>query len=250
MLARVSRSLDQADGLRRLFAPASPKRFVPLVSNPHVACGGVIIERLVAAFAELRAHTLIVDAADNAPLPREIARIDLAEAVEPLADHASYLAARDLPRRHVDARGSSGSLLQALADAAPQADIVLVHASASDLWRLFARRAARPVVIACDHPAAVTHAYAAIKLLALRARLMTHDLLLGAAAASPRAERIAMRIASCAESFLGATQRDWASIDPATDADAPPSQALRRLAHDALLLGDDEPLPADAPALN
>ena len=122
------RSLDQADGLRRLFAASTQTRFVPLVSNPHVAFGSVIIERLVAAFAQLRAHTLVVDAAENAPAPREIAQIDLGEAIEPLSRDASYLAAHGLPRRHVDARGSSATLLQALADAAPQADVVLIHA--------------------------------------------------------------------------------------------------------------------------
>lgn len=245
MAALRAPALDQADGLRRLFARTSPKRMVPLASNPHVAAGGMIIERLVAAFAELHAHTLIVDAAENAPLPREIATLDLAEAVEPLASHASYLAARELPRRHVDARGSSAAWLQSLTDAAPHADVVLVHAPASDLQRLFARRAVRPLVIASDQPAAVMHAYAAIKLLALRARLMTHDLLL--ASTATRAARIAAQIAGCAESFLGATQRDWAAID-ANDDNAP-TPALRRVAHDALLLGDDEPLAPAASAL-
>jgi flagellar biosynthesis protein FlhG len=244
---RAPAALDQAAGLRRLFAGATRTCFVPLVSNPHVAFGGVLIERLVAAFAELRAHTLVVDASEHAPLPLEIAQIDLAEAIEPLASHASYLAGRGLPRRHLDARGSSASLLDALADAAPHADVVLVHASASDLWRMFARHAVRPVVLACDRPAAVTHAYAAIKLLALRAALMTHDLLLGAAAASPRAERIAMQLAGCAEAFVGATQCDWASIDPAIAAGAPPSPALRRLARGALALTARE---QQAPALS
>jgi flagellar biosynthesis protein FlhG len=203
----------------------------------------MIIERLVAAFAEARAHTLVVDAAENAPPPREIATLDLGEAVEPLAPHASYLAARDLPRRHVDARGSSAAWLQALADAAPHADVVLVHAPACDLQRLFARRAVRPLVIASDRPAAVVHAYAAIKLLALRARLLTHDLLL--AAAAPRAARIAAQVARCAEAFLGGTQRDWAAID----GDDERATALRRIAHDALRPVDDEPPVSDAPAL-
>ena len=37
--------LDQADGLRRLFASARVC-IVPVVSNPNVAFGGVMLERL------------------------------------------------------------------------------------------------------------------------------------------------------------------------------------------------------------
>ena len=96
--------------------------------------------------------------------------------------------------------------------------MVLVHASASDLCRLFARHAAaegvRPLLLADDRPASVTHAYAAMKLLTQRAGLVVHDLLLGAAQQSPRAERIAMQLATCADDFLGAVLRDWVRIDP------------------------------------
>jgi flagellar biosynthesis protein FlhG len=35
----TSLPIDQAQGLRRLFAQ-SQVRFIPVVSNPHVACGG------------------------------------------------------------------------------------------------------------------------------------------------------------------------------------------------------------------
>lgn len=229
-------NFDQAAGLRRLFA-ASRARFVPLVSNPHVAFGGVLIERFVAALGELSAHVLVVDAAEGSPEPLEIARVELAAAVEPLAPHASYLAARGLPRRHVDASGSCAAFLHALVEAAPQADVVLLHAGASDLARVFGHRAVRPVVLAADRPTAVTHAYAGIKWLAQRAGILTHDLLLAAAEHSPRAGRIVQQLASCADLYLGAAQRDFAIVDPA-HADAAPSPALRRLARDALVTAD------------
>ena len=61
-----------------------------------------------------------------------------------------------------------------------------------------------------------------------------HDLLLSAAVASPRAERIAMQIATCADDFLGAVLRDWVQIDPATDAQDAPTAALRRWARETL----------------
>ena len=229
--------LDQADGLRRLFAHARVC-VVPVVSNPHVAFGGVMLERLCTAFAEHGKHTLVVDAAERAPLHAEMALLDLAECIEPLSARVSYLAARGLPLRFVDATGSMAGLLRAVHEAAPQCDVVLVHASAAELCRVFARTPAiesvRPLLLADDRPTSVTHAYAAMKLLSQRAGLVVHDLLLGAAPHSPRAERIAMQLATCADDFLGAVLRDWVQIDPACDATEPPTPELRRLVREQL----------------
>jgi len=240
--------LDQAHGLRRLFAQTGV-RLVPVVANPHVAFSGVMLERICSALASEGARTLVVDASDAAPAPGELAVMGLAECIEPLSPDMSYLAARSLPLRYVDTHGSTAPFLQAVADAAPQCDIVLVHAGASELSRLFARQTlvaqVRPMLLADDHPASVTHAYAAMKLLALRARLMVFHLVLGAATASPRAPRIAEQLAICADSFLGALLQDWALVDPASHADEEPRAALQRLARAML-----QPAPAagSAPA--
>jgi flagellar biosynthesis protein FlhG len=225
--------LDQADGLRRLFAHARV-RFVPVVSNPHVAFGGVLLERLCAAFGEHGKHTLVVDAAERSPAHAEMATLELRECIEPLSPQVSYLAARGLPIKFVDTHGSTASFMQVAADAAPYADVVLVHAPAGELCRMFARSEARPLLLADDRPASVTHAYACMKLLTQRAGLVVHDLLLSAASASPRAERIAMQIATCADDFLGVVLRDWVQIDPATDAHEAPTAALRRWARETL----------------
>jgi len=229
--------LDQADGLRRLFAHARIC-FVPVVSNPNVAFGGVMLERLCTALGEHGKHTLVVDASERASAHAEMALLDLSACIEPLSPQVSYLAARGLPLRFVDAQGSTHSLLQAVSDAAPQADVVLVHASAAELCRLFARSGraeqVRPLLLADDRPASVTHAYAAMKLLTQRAGFVVHDLLLGAAPQSPRAERIAMQLATCADDFLGAVVRDWVQLDPATAPTEPPTPALRRLVSELL----------------
>ena len=253
--------LDQADGLRRLFAP-SRTCIVPVVSNPNVAFGGVMLERLCTAFAEHGKHTLVVDAAELASPHAEMALLDLAECIEPLSAQVSYLAARGLSIRFVDATGSTASFLGALGEAAPQCDVLLVHASATELCRLFARRnsahddaapSCRPMLLADDRPASVTHAYAAMKLLTQRAGLVVHDLLLGAAPQSPRSERIAMQIATCADDFLGAVLRDWVRIDPACNATDAPTSELRRLVREQLRTaqvgrasGDRPELPAAA----
>jgi hypothetical protein len=240
--------LDQADGLRRLFASARIC-VVPVVSNPFVAFGGVMLERLCTAFAEHGKHTLVVDAGERANEASEMALLDLGACIEPLSAQVSYLAARGLSLRYVDATGSTAAFLRAVTDAAPQCDVVLVHASASELCRLFARGAGadpegratcRPMLLADDRPASVTHAYAAMKLLTQRAGLVVHDLLLGAAKHSPRSERIAMQIATCADDFLGAVLRDWVRIDPACDATEAPTPELRRLVREQLSLVDGD----------
>ena len=242
--------LDQADGLRRLFAHAR-MRFVPVVSNPNVAFGGVMLERLCTAIGEHGKHTLVLDASERASAHAEMALLDLSACIESLSPQVSYLAARGLPLRFVDAQGSTHPLLQAVADAAPQADVVLVHASAGELCRMFARSGhadtVRPLLLADDRPASVKHAYAAMKLLTQRAGFVVHDLMLGAAPQSPRAERIAMQLATCADDFLGAVVRDWVQLDPATPPAEAPTPALRRLVSE--LLKDDLTLVTRRPRL-
>lgn len=235
---------DQADGLRRLFAHART-RVVPVVSNPHMAFGGVLLERVCSALAERGAQVLVVDASERAPAPQEVALMDLRDGIEVLSGHVSYLAARGLPLRHVDTHGSTASFVTRLMDAAPQADVLMVHASAVDLCRLMGRSAggraleawaqdARPLLLVDDRPSSVTHAYASLKLLAQRAQLMVHDVLLGAADHSPRAPRIAEQLVSCADHFLGAVVRDVIQVDPASDPRESPPEALRAWAHSCL----------------
>lgn len=238
------RAFDQADGLRRLFA-ASRVCFVPLVSNPHVAFGGVMIDQLAAAYAECGAHVLVVDAAEHSPAPHELTQLELRMGLESLSPRLTYLAARGLSLRHVDATGSTAAFLEVLAQAAPQADVIVVHAGAAELARLFAQRAARGLLLASDHPAAVTQAYASMKVLSQRARMQVFDLLIGAAATSPRTERIAEHLAGCADQFLNVLLRDWAAVDPAVDLDEPPCAALRRLARDTLMPERTDPAPLD-----
>lgn len=245
---------DQADGLRRLFAHARVC-LVPVVSNPFVAFGGVMLERLCTAFAEQGRTTLVIDAAERAGPPSDMALLDLADCIEPLSSQVSYLAARGLPLRYVDATGSTAPFLSAVTEAVSHCDVMLVHASASDLCRMFARypgNPVRPLLLADDRPASVTHAYAAMKLLTRRANLSVFDLLLGAAAQSPRTERIAKQLAACADDFLGAALRDWVRVDPACDATETPTPELRRLVRGLLRTaqGDDSPGTACPPALN
>ena len=238
--------LDQAQGLRRLFAH-SQVRFIPVVSNPHVAFGGLMLERLCTGFAERGVKTLVVDASERASAPSEMALLDLAVCIEPLSAQVSYVAARGLPLKFVDATGSTHTFLQTVAEAAPGSQIVLIHAAPADLCRLFGRSsrdagaaAVCPLLLADDHPASVTHAYAAMKLLARRAGLLVHDLMLGAAEHSPRAERIAVQLAICADDFLGAVLRSSIRVDPATDATEAPSPALRRWVRERLLPAGNE----------
>ena len=225
---------DQADGLRRLFA-GSRVRFVPVLSNPHVVGSGALLEGLCAAFAELGLHTLVVDAGELSPPPSELAAVDLATCVEPLSPQVSYLAARGLPLRYINANGSAAQFLEALTTAVPRAEVILLHASAAELARVVASRELRPLLLADLEPHSVTHAYAGMKWLSYRAGLMVYSLLLASPQGLRLSERIAQQLSSCADGFLGTVLRDWACLDPRQPASAPMTGELRHLARELLL---------------
>lgn len=248
--ARRATPADQAQGLRRLFAGRA-QRLLPLVANPHVPGAGAVLDHVAGALVQAGWRVLVVDAAENSPAPHELARLDLAAAIETLSPGLRYLAARGLPRENVDARGSAAAWLDALADAAPDAEVLLLHADAGDLARLLGRRAARPVLVGADDVESTKHAYAAAKLLAQRCGLMTFDLLLAAAAGAPRAAAIATTLGDCADRFLGALLRGWARVDPAAVPGAPGNTALERLLAGQLTLDDGpaEPPPPQPPGV-
>jgi flagellar biosynthesis protein FlhG len=244
--------LDQADGLRRLFA-GRRRHVLPLAANPHVAFAGVVLDRLAAVLAAQGREVLVVDAASSSPLPHELARVDLAACIEPIAPRVAYLPARGLPMAHVDTRGSAGGFIDAVQLAAPQAEVLLLHADAADLARLFKHRAARPLLIGADHPESIKHAYASAKLLTQRCGLMTFDLLLAAPPQSPRAAAIATSLGGCVENFLGAVLRHSALVDPAAANDEAASPALARLLAEQLALDDTTGAarrPPDVPAMH
>jgi flagellar biosynthesis protein FlhG len=236
---------DQADGLRRLFA-GTHQRFIPLAANPHVVASGAMLDHITASLAARGLRVLVVDAADTAPAPDEMALLDIGACILTLTPQVGYLAAQGLPLRHVDTRGSASGFLDALSQAAPKADVVLLHANASDLARLFMRRPARPILLGADHAESIKHAYAACKLLAQRCSLMTFDLLIAAPRRARRVPSIAASLAGCADGFLGAVLHDWAVVDPTAPAGGE-DIALDRLLAAQLTLAD-EPQPGMAMA--
>lgn len=238
---------DQADGLRRLFT-APRQRIVPLVANPMVDNSGVVLERMATALAELGANTLLVDAADTSPDAHEMADIDLAACIEPLGDKVHYLAARGLPLRHVNPRGSAEAWLSAVTNAAPRADAILLHATARDLVRLLGHRPVRPVLMASLDGNSLTDAYTSMKLLAQRSRLVTFDLLVASRTSGRQAQRIAERLAQTGDIFLGTVLRAFAGVDCSRSVDAPVDAALRRLATEQLLTDTTADVPVLPPA--
>jgi type IV secretory pathway VirJ component len=220
--------LDQADGLRRLFA-GRRRSVLALVANPHMAFGGTVLDRVAAGLAAQGRQVLVIDAASGSPPPPELAAVDLALCIETLSPRVAYLPAGGLAAAFVDTRGCADGLIDAAQRAHPAADVIVVHADANDLARVFRRRPVRPVLLGADHPESIKHAYASAKLLATRCQLLTFDLLLAAPAQSPRSEAIVQSLAGCAENFLGALLVQHARIDPAATADDMPDPALSRL---------------------
>lgn len=220
--------LDQADGLRRLFA-GRRCQVLALAANPHVTFSGIVLDRVASVLAGSGRRVLVVDAASTSPLPNELAGVDLAACIEAIAPRVSYLPARGLPRSYVDTRGSAAGFISALQQAAPQAEVLLLHADAADLARLLKHREIRVLLLGADHPESIKHAYASAKLLSRRLELMSYDLLLAASPQSPRLPAITQSLADCLDSFLGAALLATALVDPAGDLLAPPDAALARL---------------------
>jgi flagellar biosynthesis protein FlhG len=245
---------DQAAGLRRMFGSAR-KRFIVLAHNEHVPQAAMVVDRLCQAASALGLHTLVVDAADSAPAPHEMALIDLPACVEPLSADVSYLAARGLTIRHVDTSGRCTAFLEALERAAPQADLVLVHAGTTDLARLFGDQRLRPLLLGADSPRAMTEAYASLKRLSQRPGWLAHDLLIVADPLGPRTGRLGESLAECAERFLGAAIHDCVVIDPREEASATADPRLvhllrAQMAQDLLQDSAAVPLAHEAPAVH
>ncbi|MBI2733097.1 MAG: hypothetical protein HYX44_07330 [Aquabacterium sp.] len=97
--ARAHHPVDQAQGMRQMFA-SRVLRFVPVVANASTACGGLVLERLCAAYASFNLKVLVVDASDQARPPGELAEFDLAEGIEVLSEQISYMPAKGLPLRY------------------------------------------------------------------------------------------------------------------------------------------------------
>ena len=231
---------DQAHGLRTLFG-GNRQRFVPLVHNPLVAGAGVVMERICAVATLLDRCTLVVDAADSASSPHELAAVDLAACVERLSSSVSYLAARGLPMRYLDSRATMVGFLDQLRQAQPQADLVLLHAGASDLRRIFAGRTPHPVLLAGDRPDSLTQAYASMKQLSQRLGALSYDLIIAADVPPRRARRMADRLGECADHFLGSALRHSAVVDPLAPVRTALPQALKRLVVAQIDAEDDDP---------
>jgi hypothetical protein len=259
--------LDQADGLRRLFAGhgAFGSRLLALVANPHLPFGGLAVDRVVNALTAQGHHVLIVDAAGTSPQPHELAQVDMAACIERIGPQAHYLCARGLAMNYVDTRGSTSGFVHAVQEAAlqaaPKVDVLLMHADAPELSRLFKSHSAaaqlRPMLLGCDDAESIKHAYAGAKLLATRNELLSFDLMLVSAPHASRLTSIATSLGDCVENFLGGVLCHTAVIDPACDFTTSVDADLQRLMKAQLQLGgqggqggqtrphDPEPLPHD-----
>lgn len=226
---------DQAHGLRQLFA-GQDLCFLPLVHNPHVPDTGAVMERLCAALGEQGLRTLVVDAADSASPAHQLATVDLAACVERLSPQVAYLAAGGLAMHFLDSRATLVGFIEVLRGAATavQADVVLLHAGALDLRRMFAGTAPRPLLLAGNRPDSLTHAYTSMKLLSQRLGALAYDLVVAGDVSPRRARRMGDRLADCADHFLGAALRQLAVIDPLLPAQAPLTADLRTLVADRM----------------
>lgn len=242
--------IDQAAGLRALFAPRPQARLVPLVDAPGVEQADALIDRLVAAYLERGLRVLVVDAGQRAPQASELARVNLAACIQALGPQVGWLDARGLIGQHLDHRGSAAGLVQRLRDAEPAAEVLLLRAPVAELARVLSSpegAACRPLLVTDLQQQGLTAAYAATKWLRERADCRVFGLLVAGHPQLKLTQRVARQLADTAERFLGAALPCWAGLAP----QAGPDAALRRLAHDSLQLALPQPAAdpsADHPA--
>lgn len=191
---------DQATGLRRLFE-GRPTRALAVVSNPGVVGSGLLIEYLIGALRAVGHRPLVIDAAETAREPDEWAALDLRWAIDTRNDDFAYLGARGLLQKQLDERGRGRAFLRRAAEASPESDVLLVHAAAPDLARLFAGHDWRPLLLVDTQAQSAVQAYASLKSLA-RCGLSTFDVLLDAARSPVLGPRVALRLADSASRFL------------------------------------------------
>lgn len=223
---------DQAAGLRRLFE-GQQRSVVPVVANALVNDATPYLDALARALLAQGASVLVVDASDTAPQAQELIDVDLALCIERPAAQLGYLAAPGAARRHVDARGSAQAWLWRVQQAAPWAQVVLLHADMRDLPRLTGHGEANPVLICATDTASLTEAYAGMKLLVQRAQCHRFDVLVGLRPGGRvDATAVALRLDGCADTFLGAAVRACAAVPlaPRTAAATPVAPDLLALA--------------------
>lgn len=213
---RRTQTVDQADGLRRLFSTRSV-RFIPVVANPFVIDQAALMERLCAALEDLRLYTLLVDASgwtESARRRSDGGWHDLASRVDVLTDRIARLS---VPEWTV-ASGSPGRL-PALMDVAPLSQAVLVLAGAAVLAELFGPAGQvlsrpRPIVVCDARDESVKHAYGALKTLVRRSDWRGYSVLMSAEEGAPAAWHVPGRLAQCADRFLGGVMHDCVSMAP------------------------------------
>jgi hypothetical protein len=229
---------DQAEGLRRLFGSrpsGGHATLVPVVAPAQLADGDYLLDQLVGAYLERGLRVLVVDASPRAQPAPELARVDLASCVQPLSKDVRWLEARGLVAHYLDARGQATVLRERLADAAPDADVILLHAPVAELARVLPGAPhCRPVLLADLEQASITAAYAAMKWLHQRADQAVFTLLLAGHPKLAMSQRVMRQLADTAERFLGVVLAESVAVEVRPGLRSAVSPDLRRLARDSL----------------
>ncbi|UZD55753.1 hypothetical protein [Caldimonas aquatica] len=236
----LDRGVDQAHGLRRLFAHHTV-HLLPVAANPHTPGSHLLLEGLCHGLAAQDLHTLVVDAAPSVyttgvDVAGALARdLDLGQWIDEFDAHTSVLAAAPGSLACFgEAQGSASLLFEALREAAPSADVVLFHADASVLSGLFAGRRVRPLVFSGDDAESLKHAYASIKVLVHYAGLLDHAVVMDCAQQAIGVPPAALRLLRCAADFLAAQAHLAAVASTVHDGEHVLAQTLHQLAMNLL----------------
>ncbi|MCW7540521.1 hypothetical protein OOT46_22100 [Aquabacterium sp. A7-Y] len=235
----LERGFDQAHGLRRLFAHHTV-HLLPVAANPHNASSLVLLEGLCQGLAAQGLHTLVVDAVPGpqtrgVDVATAIARdLDLGQWIDDFDARTSVLAAGDSLSCFAETEGGAALLFEALREAAPTADVIIIHAGASVLSALFGGKRVRPLIFTGDDAQSLTHAYASMKILAQFGGLHQHAVVMDAGAQAIGVPPAALRLVRCVSDFLGGEAHLVAVTSTANDNEHVLAQSLHQLSMNLL----------------
>lgn len=214
----LNASIDQADGLRRLFTPVG-LRFLPCVDGAPGVGHTTVLTWLAAALANSGKRVLLIDGA-RGRLARTLGHRPRYELLDVLSGDQSF---EDVALPHASgvsvlpaarglrmmAEGGYGidSLYEPMAGAERRYDCVWILAEPQILGPLFAGTAAEPFVLTTVRADAMTAAYAAIKTLKNDYGLSRFWLTINQAADEREALQAVMRLCQCARRFCSAEVR-------------------------------------------
>ena len=236
--------IDQAQGLRRMFAPG-PARVIEVLGAQDGAGRTTVAVNLAVALARAGRQTLLLDAAAMPAAAQRSAGTGASKRQLPgfvVSPEGTPGPLRPLPQASPRARTGSFTAAQ---DLTMEADCIVVAACEPGAWCWPPQRATDALLVVSRLASSITAAYALIKRMGRQRVALPLQVLVNRVASEAEARQVYANLSDAARDYLGVRLQalGFVPADAAlalaaaqgrsvlqTDPDAPASRAFRRLA--------------------